>query len=79
MNRAEREWVALTPAWIREAREGTNATRTGLLDGPMLEACGDVTGRRILDSITAQQLEAYPELDDELRVPNFIVYVLEKP
>ncbi len=43
------EWIELAPAWIREAREGVNPTRTGLLDKPMLEACGEVTGCRILD------------------------------
>ncbi|NLY89455.1 MAG: class I SAM-dependent methyltransferase [Firmicutes bacterium] len=44
-----REWIALAPAWIKEAREGRNPTRNGLLDPPMLAACGDVTGLRILD------------------------------
>jgi len=43
------EWLALAPAWIHEAREGRNPTREGLLDAPMLEACGDVAGRRVLD------------------------------
>lgn len=32
----KREWIDLAPAWIREAREGVNPTRTGLLDRPML-------------------------------------------
>jgi 2-polyprenyl-3-methyl-5-hydroxy-6-metoxy-1,4-benzoquinol methylase len=39
----------LAPAWIREAREGRNPTRTGLLDRRVLESCGDVTGLRVLD------------------------------
>jgi len=43
------QWRQLAPAWIREAREGANANRTGLLDGPMLEACGDVRGLSVLD------------------------------
>lgn len=30
-------------------------------------------------TVTVDRLKEYPELDDELRVPNFIVYVLEKP
>ncbi len=30
-------------------------------------------------TVTADRLKEYLELDDELRVPNFIVYVLEKP
>jgi SAM-dependent methyltransferase len=44
-----REWVEVAPAWIREAREGANPTRTGLLDRPMLQACGPVEGAHILD------------------------------
>jgi SAM-dependent methyltransferase len=44
-----REWRELAPAWIREAREGKNPTRAGLLDRPMLEACGNVAGLRVLD------------------------------
>ena len=51
MNQDElnREWIDLAPAWIREARQGLNPTRTGLLDMPMLQACGSVEGLRILD------------------------------
>jgi len=48
-NSLNREWRKLAPAWIKEAREGINPTRTGLLDKPMLEACGDVRGLKILD------------------------------
>ena len=44
-----REWRELSGAWIIEAREGRNPTRNGLLDRPMLDACGDVTGLTILD------------------------------
>lgn len=43
------EWIDLAPAWIKEAREGRNPTRNGLLDKPMLEACGKVEGLHILD------------------------------
>jgi SAM-dependent methyltransferase len=43
------EWIRLAPAWIREAREGRNPNRNGLLDDPMLAACGDVRGLRALD------------------------------
>src|SRR5215510_13548976 len=51
MNRDDlrREWLALSQAWIKEAREGRNPTRNGLLDLPMLEACGSVAGLKILD------------------------------
>jgi ubiquinone/menaquinone biosynthesis C-methylase UbiE len=45
----KKEWKQLAPAWIREVREGTNATRRGLLDRPMNEACGDVLGLKVLD------------------------------
>jgi SAM-dependent methyltransferase len=43
------EWRQLAPAWIREAREGANASRKGLLDQPMIGACGDVRGLKVLD------------------------------
>jgi len=44
-----REWIDLAPAWIKEARKGRNATRNGLLDKPMLEACGNIKGLNVLD------------------------------
>ena len=43
------EWLELSSAWIKEVREGRNPTRNGLLDPPMLEACGSVAGLKILD------------------------------
>ena len=46
----KQQWVDLSTRWIREMRDGPNANRCGLLDPPMLAACGDVTGKRILDS-----------------------------
>lgn len=49
-NRLRQEWLALAPAWIRECREGKNSVRAGMLDAVMLEACGIVTGLRVLDS-----------------------------
>ncbi|WP_179137755.1 class I SAM-dependent methyltransferase [Candidatus Entotheonella palauensis] len=45
----KREWHNLSPAWIKEAREGRNPSRNGLLDKPVIETCGNVTGLRILD------------------------------
>ncbi len=48
-NNLEREWHELSVPWIKEAREGRNPTRTGLLDKPILEACGNVEGLKILD------------------------------
>ncbi len=44
----EQQWRALSSDWIKEAR-GRNPVRKGLLDPPMLQACGDVTGLRVLD------------------------------
>jgi SAM-dependent methyltransferase len=44
-----RQWLELSQAWIREARDGRNPTRTGLLDVPVLEACGSVEDLKILD------------------------------
>jgi SAM-dependent methyltransferase len=44
-----REWVELAPAWIHEARHGRNPNRNGLLDEPMLAACGEVGGLRAVD------------------------------
>ncbi|MEM1446598.1 MAG: class I SAM-dependent methyltransferase [Planctomycetota bacterium] len=36
--------------------------------------------RRIAEpTVSAENLEQYPELDDELRVPNFIVFALDEP
>jgi hypothetical protein len=29
-------------------------------------------------TVTEKELKQYPQLDDEIRVPNFIIYVLEK-
>ncbi len=51
MNRdhLKREWLELSEPWIKEAQEGRNPTRNGLLDKPMLEACGNVKGLKILD------------------------------
>lgn len=43
------EWVELSAPWIREAREGRNPTREGLLDRYVLDACGVVEGLKVLD------------------------------
>jgi SAM-dependent methyltransferase len=46
----KQEWNRLSGPWIEEMRSGLNSVRKGLLDEPMLEACGDVSGLHILDS-----------------------------
>ena len=43
------EWIRLAPAWIKQARERRMPSRDGLLDKPMLNACGDVHGFAVLD------------------------------
>jgi len=48
-SKLEGEWHELSMPWIKEAREGRNPTRTGLLDKPMLCECGNVEGLKILD------------------------------
>lgn len=40
---------------------------------------GFIIDRIIEPTVTPDNLRQYPELDDELRVPNFIIYVLQKP
>jgi SAM-dependent methyltransferase len=40
---------------------------------------GFVITRVVEPSVTLLDLKQYPELEDELRVPNFIIYVLDKP
>jgi Aminoglycoside/hydroxyurea antibiotic resistance kinase len=36
-------------------------------------------GRIVEPPVTEEHLTLCPELDDELRVPNFIIYILRKP
>jgi ubiquinone/menaquinone biosynthesis C-methylase UbiE len=45
----KQEWINLSAPWIKEARQGKNPMRKGLLDAPMLKACGNVKGLRVLD------------------------------
>jgi SAM-dependent methyltransferase len=40
---------------------------------------GFVITRVVEPTVAISDLKQYPELEDELRVPNFIVYVLDKP
>ena len=43
------EWEEMAPHWIKEMREGRNATREIQLDPPMLELCGELEGMRAID------------------------------
>ena len=42
-------------------------------------SAGFTLERLVEPTVTAEQLTSYPELDDECRVPNFIIYKLRKP
>jgi SAM-dependent methyltransferase len=42
-------------------------------------AAGFLVDDIIEPTVTPENLKAFPELDDELRVPNFIIFVLQKP
>jgi len=45
---ARRLWHASAPAWVRGVRNG-DVNRSLLLDEPVLELCGDVRGRSVVD------------------------------
>lgn len=49
-DKLNQQWMALSAPWIKETREGNNANRNGLIDEPMLNACGKVAGLAVLDS-----------------------------
>jgi len=61
--------IALTFWW--------NRTLSTYCDGFL--GAGFAVERIVEPTVTRRQLRAYPELDDELRVPNFIVFALRKP
>ena len=43
------DWNRAAPAWIAQARAQGDLHRVGLLDPWMLDACGDVAGRDVID------------------------------
>ncbi|MEM0913538.1 MAG: class I SAM-dependent methyltransferase [Planctomycetota bacterium] len=43
------EWAAIAEAWLDKVERHPEAHRVELLDGPMLEAVGDVAGKRVID------------------------------
>ena len=55
------------------AEEGERRGLRGFLNA------GFVIADIVEPTVTRENLALYPELEDELRVPNFIVYVLRKP
>ena len=64
--------------WTIMGQKLTNFHRSlsTYLNGFLAE--GFAVERIVEPTVTREQLELYPELDDELRVPNFIIYVLRK-
>ena len=65
--------------WKMMGVEFTNFHRSlsTYVDG-FLDA-GFILKRIVEPTVTKEHLKKYPELDDEARVPNFIIYVLKKP
>ena len=43
------QWEAMATDWIRQAQDGENSHREAMLDGWMLDAVGDVSGRKVID------------------------------
>ncbi len=68
----ERHWTTLGVNF-------TNFHRTLATYLDSFHAAGFRLERLVEPTVTADELERYPELDDELRVPNFIIYALSKP
>ena len=65
--------------WTMKGIEFTNFHRSlATYVNGFLEAGFSLTGL-IEPTVTEEQVASHPELDDELRVPNFIIYALTKP
>ena len=43
------QWEAMAEDWIRQVEDGATSHREGMLDEWMLDAVGDVTGRKVID------------------------------
>ncbi|MGE5549763.1 MAG: SAM-dependent methyltransferase, partial [Bacteroidota bacterium] len=65
--------------WRMMGTELTNFHRTLSTYIRGFLTAGFVLADLIEPTITKEQLKDYPQLDDELRVPNFIIYALKKP
>ena len=49
MSATAAEWEAIAQGWLDKVARADESHRVELLDGPMLEAVGDVSGRRAVD------------------------------
>lgn len=67
----ERHWRMMGVAFTNFHRSLSTYVDSYLRSGFSIE-------RIVEPTVTPQSLEQYPELDDELRVPNFIIFVLRK-
>jgi hypothetical protein len=67
----ERQWKMMGVAFTNFHRSLSTYVRGYLDAGFVVEDIAEPT-------VTGEQLEAYPGLDDELRVPNFIVFTLSR-
>ncbi len=43
------QWEAMAEDWIRQSQDSATSHREGMLDGWMLDAVGDVSGRKVID------------------------------
>lgn len=64
--------------WTMLEKDLTNFHRTLSTYTDSFTGAGFSIERIIEPTVTPEQLKAYPDLDDELRVPNFIIYLLRK-
>lgn len=67
----ERQWVMLGVRFTNFHRSLERYVRSYLNAGFRIESIVEPT-------ITEEELKLYPELDDEMRVPNFIIFALRK-
>jgi SAM-dependent methyltransferase len=68
----ERHWKMMEVSVTNFHRSLSTYTRGFLEAGFSIQGIVEPT-------VTEKHLASYPELDDELRVPNFIIYLLWKP
>lgn len=65
--------------WKLMGKPLTNFHRTLATNLAMFRDAGFILHDLVEPTVTPENLARYPELDDELRVPNFIIYHLHKP
>ena len=48
-NELKAQWEAMAEDWISQVQDGETSHREAMLDGWMLDAVGDVSGRKVID------------------------------